>query len=195
MLLTVSAIAGGNISAAPVPIEEPKIKNFYVGAGVAFNEITLQERADKFIKPDLTESGFGIQADLGYSVCGANGWFLNVEGRLGVANTDIIDSTWYAAYLKPVYMFSGEGRFKEGFGIYGLLGYGAIDLSYSTVGPYGGTITYAKTVDDFTYGAGILYGFSETIEVFADYVVLPELANLPENIDEDVLVVGVNYRF
>jgi opacity protein-like surface antigen len=197
ILMSLAAIstitfAGGNISAVAPIVEAEPCPEFtpqaYIGIAGTYSEFsyTFLPTAETI---DDVEDTIGFQGQIGYDIFGQNGWVLGVEARAGYAEVDAFDATYLAAYLKPQYNF-------DKFGIYGLLGYGQTTFSASAdIAPYT-TLTIEDTTDDFTWGAGLKYSFNETFDVFVDYVALPdwELGNTDE-IDSDIVSLGVNYKF
>ena len=189
-------MAGGPIK----PIEGPSITPIeetctafvpsgYVGISAIWGEFGLasvQPVGQGGINIDEDNIGIGLQA--GYDIFGQDNWILGVEARYGFVSLDTYDASYIAAYLKPQYKI-------DDLGVYGLIGYGRTD--YSVSGDfYGGTLTYDTSADDFTYGAGITYDVADNVEVFVDYIMLPDFqAGNADTVDSDVVTLGVNYRF
>ena len=186
LMLTATIYAGGNLYTEQEMIQDPCLdrSGMYVGVSVSYDEFSM----DYFPSPnggDYDEFGPGIQLTIGYDIFGFDNWLYSVEGRIGYASVEDIDYSWYAAYTKVEY---DAGK----FGIYGLLGYGTSDATLSIYnGPY--NIKINGSVNDFTYGAGINYQYSDELSIVLDYVVEPEFVD--DNINNDVISLGVNYKF
>ena len=190
LLMSVGLLAEGEI--ANIYDKEPYYEDYsgaYIGGSIVFDEVYADGYSDWFSNSDYAETGFGGQVQVGYTILGNAQWLIGVEGRGGVASSDTVDGTWLAAYAR--------GDFQiEKFKIYGLLGYGVTDLSTSAYLYDSTVLTISDNNSDLTYGAGIAYDFSNEIQIFADYVQLPVIPFVEsEDIDFDVISIGMNYKF
>jgi len=185
ILMSASLIAGGSIvqyePQASIPCDEFNPYG-YIGLSGIYGEFD-----ETFYDEELSEDNIGFQVQAGYMIFGQNGWSLGVEGRYGYVSLDYLDVSYLTGYAKVE-------KDIDKFGIYGLLGYGTTDFSASYDIGYL-NLTIDDSTSDFTWGAGIKYGFNESFDVFIDYVVLPDYEVGTDNIDSDIISVGVNYKF
>ena len=186
MLMFTGLFAGGRVVDIYQTPSCPDKSNLYIGIGLAYDELYLDGYEDWTKDGPFNVSNPGIQATLGYTIFGYNNWKFSVEGRVGYVDLgNGIEYKWYGVYTKPEYTI---GKFN----LYGLLGYGTSDASV-TFYDYPVDITINGTVSDFTYGAGISYDVDEKWQVTLDYVVEPEFRD--DDINNDVVTLGVNYKF
>jgi len=183
------AIAGGDI--APVVEVEvaPVAKNFYVGGALTAQQTYVKGESDWFNDTVLSETGYGAQAQIGYVFFRSGDFSTAIEGRVAktLYNYGIDEFSFdgdtslltYSALIKPQYNF-GE------FGVYGLVGYGTSKLNDSG---------YTARKNDIVWGGGANYALGDTWEVFADYTVNPAFDGVVEDVENDVIAVGVNYKF
>ena len=190
-LLSASLVAGGTISAQTAPIYEPEatlpcddfVSYGFVGIAGVWGEYT-----ETFFDDEVIEDNIGGQVQLGYMLFGQDGWEFGVEGRYGYISLDYLDASYLNAYARV------EKDFDK-FGVYGLLGYGQVD--YSASFPLGFVdVTIDDTASDFTWGAGVKYGFNQDWDVFIDYTRMPDFElGTADSIDSDVVALGVNYKW
>ena len=186
LVLTAGLVAGGQIADIYQEPACPDESKFYIGAGLAYDELYLDGYEDWTEDGPFNVSNPGIQLTAGYTLFGYDAWKLSAEGRLGYVDLgNGIEYTWYGIYAKPEYDI---GK----FGIYGLLGYGTSDVTVSFY-DYPVDVSVNGTVSDFTYGLGVSYDIDEAWQVVLDYVVEPEFRE--DDINDDVITLGVNYKF
>jgi opacity protein-like surface antigen len=178
------AFAGGSIApiieAEPCPEFTPQV---YVGGAINWGEFSYNVYDVEVFNDD----NFGIQGQIGYDVFGQGNWVLGVEARAGYIDVDTFDASYIAAYVKPQYNF-------DKFGVYGLVGYGQTTYSASADLNDNWSIKVEDTTDDFTWGAGIKYMFTDTIDIDLSYVVLPDYEIGVDDVDSDIIALGVNYK-
>ena len=190
-LASTMLMAGGSI--APIVEAEPCPEftpSGYIGVSGTYSEFTYKYFPSiQPVEVTYDDDTIGFQGQIGYDIFGQDNWVFGVEARAGYATVDAFDATYIAAYVKPQYNFDG------GFGIYGLLGYGQTTFTVSDYLPSGVKLSATDDTDDFTYGAGIRYFVNEKLEVFGDYVVLPDYEVGYDKVDSDIVSIGLNYHF
>ena len=183
--------AGGQV--APIIEEDPCpefVQGGYIGVSGTYSEFTYKYFPSiQPVEVTYEDENIGFQGQIGYDIFGQDGWVFGVEARAGYASVDAFDVTYIAAYTKPQYNFEG------GFGIYGLIGYGQSTFTVSDYLPSGVKLSVTDDTDDFTWGAGIKYVINDKLEVFGDYVVLPDYEVGYDKVDSDIVSIGVNYRW
>ena len=186
IIATVAILAGGDIADIYQTPACPDKTGFYIGASLSYDELYLDGYSDWTEDGPFNVSSPGIQGTLGYTIFGNDQWLLSVEGRIGYVDLgNGIEYSWYGIYAKPEYDI---GK----FGLYGLLGYGTSDATVSFY-DYPIDVSINGTVSDFTYGAGIGYNIDSSWQVVLDYVVEPEFRD--DDINDDIISIGVNYKF
>jgi hypothetical protein len=176
--------AGGDITPTETvtvaPIQEKSkglLDGFYIGAGVTADQVYVNGDSAWLDDSDNGETQAGYNLVVGYD-CYANGKFgVGIEGRYGEGrwNNHDLDTEQYFVGIKPSYDF---GVAKP----YAVLGYGVSDLSVADE-------------DGFVYGGGVSHPVSKNIEVFVDYVVNPAVTILGTDVENDVVTLGLNYKF
>ncbi len=160
MAMSLFAVAGGSI----VPVEEqvvvvdPVVDNssFYVGLAYSYVNVDI----------DGTEEGDAYSLIAGYNFnqyIAIEGRYTSTVGDMDVSNDKSSlkrhDGSYeremdnIALFIKPQYPITEE------FTVYGLLGYGQINARLTDA-------------DDFQWGLGAKYMFTENVGVFADYTSL-----------------------
>ena len=183
------AFAGGDIAPIETPVEiSAPAKNFYVGGGLTAVQTYVNGQADWFNDTITSETGYGAQAQVGYVFYRTGAFSSAIEGRVaktfygyGIDEFELDGDTallTYSALIKPQYNFGD-------FGVYGLVGYGTSKVTDSG---------FSVRENDVVYGGGVNYLVTDSFEVFADYTVNPAFEDVV-NVENDVMVVGVNYKF
>ena len=182
------AFAGGDIAPAVEVEVAPVAKNFYVGGALTAQQTYLNGTSDWFNDTITSETGYGAQAQVGYVFFRSGDFSTAIEGRVaktlygyGIDEFELDGDTallTYSALIKPQYNF-GE------FGVYGLVGYGTSKVTDSG---------FSARANDVVWGGGANYALGDTWEVFADYTVNPAFEDVV-NVENDVIAVGVNYKF
>ena len=194
MALSTASFAGGGIA----PISEPEIvipavnnytvSGFYAGIGASVAS-TREESQNFFDVEDGQDRTGDISLVAGYDI----NEYIAVEGRyqFSVAEENILDKTSWGIFVKPQYSVT------EDFKVYGLLGYGGLDVSGTN--HVGSNIA----VDDtgFQWGLGVSYEVYDNISIFIDYLNIAQgmasTAFVTSNvdIDADAFTLGVIYHF
>ena len=188
MLSATALFAGGDIA----PVEQPivtDIKPYYVGVGVTAVQTYVNGQSKWFTDNDMAETGGGLALNVGYVVYSADAFTASVEGRVNKTawnyysedfNVDgDVSLLTYSALVKPQYNFGD-------FGVYGLVGYGT-----SKITDFGDSVRQNGLV----YGGGASYDVTDTYAITLDYVVNPAFEFANGDIENDVITLGVNYRF
>ena len=207
------AVAGGDIA----PIEEPMVvtpevveevtdAGFYLGLG--YGSLSAEETYTMGnVSVEIDSRDFDqLLLQAGYKFNS----YVAVEGRYWVGMNDLEGKGYYDGYLysetaqlnawgiyvKPMYPVTPE------FNVYALLGYAGTSFEPEyKVGD--AVITPDSTdLDGFSWGLGASYAFNESVEIFADYVVLYD-DTYDEYLDTavtsdftvNVISVGVSYKF
>ncbi len=201
-LASTMALAGGSYAQITevTEVTEAPYTGFYAGGSVTANQTYLAGNADWFKTSNLNKTAYGIGLDAGYTFFNNGDFAVSAEGRYGLslAGDDFVETSYVAGYLKPEVIFNG-------WSAYGLFGYGQVTYT-ETVDAH--LVKYSTTadVDGFTWGLGGSYAINSNVSVFADYVVQPTLDLVDiygngaisiseDNIETDVISVGVNYRW
>lgn len=176
LAMSTFAIAGGDIAPVEPVIETPMVEestpgNFYLGLGYGMlsmdqtDVVTLANGAtveNPIVSDDFSE----VMVQAGYKfnpyIALEGRYWFGLEDTFDVLGTNVDTSVdAWGIYAKPMYPVT------EAFNIYGLLGYGAADVSVDL--PNGGTLN-TDSVDGFSWGVGADYSFTENVAVFVDYV-------------------------
>jgi len=210
-LLAISSMVFANADVKTIPlVKGDSVDNtgLYLGAGISAMSTRLSSVSRDIFNEKFGQERLGNAAILGGYMINN---YLSVEGRYASNITDedkvTMDSQW-SLFLKPMYKFEDDKDQAEGrnyFAIYGLLGYGGIDLT--------GTNTIIAEVSDtgFQWGLGFSYTFRETASegnyqykdswtVYADYTMLgTDMDGLyytgRNEVDADAFTVGLIYKF
>jgi len=184
------AMAGGNIVPVQTIEVAPVTKDFYVGGAITAVQTYENGSSNWFSDTLSSETGYGIQGQVGYVVYRSGDFSTAIEGRVGktVGNYGMdefdfdgdVSLLTYSALVKPQYNFGD-------FGVYALVGYGT---SKFTDGDF------TARENGLVWGGGAEYAINDTWAVFADYTVNPvfEDAGYPD-IENDIMALGVNYKF
>ncbi|HIP28170.1 MAG TPA: porin family protein [Sulfurovum sp.] len=193
MALSTVSFAGGDIA----PVSEPEIiipagnnsvSGFYAGIGASVAS-TREESQNFFDVEDGQDRTGDITLVAGYDI----NEYIAIEGRyqFSVAEENILDKTSWGIFAKPQYSVT------EDFKVYGLLGYGGLDVSGTN--HIGSTIAADDT--GFQWGLGASYEVYENISIFIDYLNIASgmstTAFVTSNvdIDSDAFTIGVIYHF
>jgi len=208
LLSSVGFASGDNTSNVLVSGDNIHNEGFYLGAGIAAMSSRLSSVSrDIFNTKDGQDRLGNMLVTAGYTITN----YLSVEGRYGFNITDedqvTMDSQW-SLFLKPIYKFENEedqANGKNYFAIYGLLGYGGIDIV--------GTNNVNADISEsgLNWGVGFSYTFRETARsglsqykdswtIFADYTMLgADMDGLyytgDAKVDADAFTVGLIYNF
>ncbi len=200
--------AGGDIIPVVVVADEIDELGFYLGGGIsAMSSRESSVSMDIFNEKAGQDRLGNIDLRAGYIVNN----YLAVEGRYGFGITDEdkveMNSQW-SIFLKPMYKFEDDEDRANGenyFAVYGLLGYGGIELT--------GVNGVVANVDEtgFQWGLGLSYTFRESSSegsykykdswtVYADYTsVGNDMDGLyytgEGQVDADAFTVGLIYKF
>ena len=179
------AFAGGNITPIEPQVVVPTTNDFYVGAGISAYTLYVDGEKDFFNDTDESEIAGGLEAKLGY-VFYRNGAFSTaIEGQIGRTmwgmDSDDIDYTYnYGVFVKPTYNFTND------ISAYALLGYARVGIEFDDD-------SYHE--DGFSYGIGAEYTLTTEWSVYGEYVMLPEFDADIDDIENDKITIGVNYKF
>jgi opacity protein-like surface antigen len=178
--------AGGDIA----PVAEVKAVEVtptywtgaHIGAGLTANQAYLRGESDWFNDTDYAETGYGFNLIAGYKFYNDGTFGVAGEVRYGQgfwSNNELDSETSFVA-LKPSY------NVNENIDVYMLLGYGhsKVDDGYISVSDNG-----------FVYGGGAEYAVTKNVGVFMDYVVNAPIDFDDDKIENDVITLGVNYKF
>ena len=183
LIATVSIVfAGGGIAPVEpsVPVQVVKDKTgFYVGVGLTANQEYVRGESNWFNDDAKAETGYGYNLIAGYKFVQMGDFGASVEARYGqgVWDDNGLDTAQYFVAVKPDYALA------DTFTIYALAGYGRSDFKG------------LSTRDGFVYGGGVEYALTDSFGVFGDYVVNPYVKIADEKIENDVITIGVNYKF
>lgn len=224
LLMSGLAVAGGDIAPVEpevvVPAPPPVVDESGPYLGVAYSAARYRGDTEEAPLQDIKASFTitsgerkvdydGIMAQAGYKF----NQYLALEGRYWWS---LGDSDWsyamyggkgelgphesgsegneelraWGVYLKPMYPVT------EQFDVYALLGYGGVKLSNDSHGDW-------LDENDFQWGLGASYEFTENISIFVDYVRLLDESNTriwyeePRVWDDEVYTinVGLTYKF
>jgi hypothetical protein len=178
--------AGGNIEVPSEPevLVTPAAKNFYVGGAITGVQTFVDGESSWFSDDEYAETGYGLQAQAGYVFYRKDA--LSVAGEVSYGRTfwayDIEDDSYLETagiFVKPAYNFGGQS-------VYAKLGYGyaKYDDNYESI-----------DADGFAWGVGYAYEFTTEIEAFVDYTVYPSFDDEFDDIENNVIAIGVNYKF
>lgn len=211
VLAAVSSLGFASGDREPIPLvigDAMDNTGLYMGAGISAMSTRLSSVSRDIFNEKEGQDRLGNVAVLaGYMINN----YLSVEGRLATNITDedkvTMDSQW-SLFLKPMYKFEDDEDQANGrnyFAIYGLLGYGGIDLT--------GTNQVKADISDtgFQWGVGLSYTFRETASdgnyqykdswtIYADYTMLgSDMDGLyytgTDKVDADAFTVGLIYKF
>ena len=210
-LVAVSSIGFASSNPKPVPLvigDGMDNTGVYLGAGISAMSTRLSSVSRDIFNEKAGQDRLGNAVFLGGYMINN---YLAVEGRFAVNITDedkvTMDSQW-SLFLKPMYKFEDDEDQANGrnyFAIYGLLGYGGIDLT--------GTNQVNADISDtgFQWGIGFSYTFRETASdgqyqykdswtIYADYTMLgSDMDGLyytgKDKVDADAFTVGLTYKF
>jgi hypothetical protein len=199
----------------------------YWYAGVALNyERVYSTDSGWFDDGVATQDEIGsISLIVGYTIND----FLAVEGRISssISEESYAETTNYSIFLKPYYAFVDDERTveeeEEGFfTVYGLLGFGKVDIKGTNGEPPAHPEDFGKTISDdtsFQWGFGLSYTFvnhddDESIEeihdgdvtIYIEYVSLLSDASIYSRLygydpkyytelSQDSINIGITYRF
>ena len=198
--LTSVGYGGGDIDVPQTePVQVPQVvesTGFYVGVGVS--KMSLQN--------DLSDEEFsanGIMLQVGYEIHP----YVAIEGRytkhlgkldydhgkapsLSIGDYDG-DFSNMALYVKPKYNI-------ESFQIYGLLGYGTVEITNLPLG--GSPIAADRSESGFQWGLGLAYEVLDNTSVSVDYVRFYDDDGFngrakQANIVSDAWTLAVSYKF
>lgn len=211
VLAAVSSLGFASGDQEPIPLvigDNMDNTGFYLGAGISAMSTRLSSVSRDIFNEKAGQDRLGNAAILaGYMINN----YLSVEGRLAGNITDedkvTMDSQW-SIFLKPMYKFEDDEDQANGrnyFAVYGLLGFGGIDLS----GINGVIADISDT--GFQWGLGFSYTFRETASdgnyqykdswtIYADYTMLgSDMDGLyytgRDKVDADAFTVGLIYKF
>jgi len=201
-LLTLIALsnvsfAGGNFEKPVEPaivipqieeVAEASVSGFYAGLGASV-ESTRESSLDMFSEEEGQDRTGNVTLLAGYDF----NKYLAIEGRyiFSVIDQDIVERYSWGVFVRPQYPIT------EDFKVYGLLGYGGVDIS----GINNANQTIEADGTGFQWGLGLSYEVYENISIFIDYINLTkdlsttrfETANA--NVDSDAFTIGVVYHF
>jgi len=164
-----------------------EVNGFYAGFGLAAVSTRRVDFTADFFNTQEEQDRLGnVTLLAGYSMND----YIAVEARYTTSFThdEDIEMDGWSLFAKPQYPVN------EDFSLYALLGYGNVNLKGSK--PDG-----VVDVDDstFQWGLGMSYMLKENISLFADYTWLANDMdgdyNGVDEVDVDVITIGVNYHF
>lgn len=199
--LTFLCYADGSIESevtpsTPVP-ETINKSHFYLGAGISNMKLENESVADE----EFSATGLTILAGYQYNQ------YLAIEGRYTRDISDVeykhgrtsfpnyddypTDFSNIAIYIKPMYPIGN-------FSIYGLLGYGEVELTNLPQPDTG--ISADRAEDGFQWGLGASYDLTNNISLFIDYIQMYDDKGFDyratyADITSDVYTFGINYKF
>ena len=164
------------------------MSSYYVGAGLGKGVVDNKQSQEKMDSTSVT-----LQAGYKYNeyvaVEGRYSFGFNMDYSPGLTGNNSNDyngdySSW-GIYLKPMYPVYD-------FNIYGLLGYGGVQLSNLDSGD-----AYES---GFQWGLGTEYNINENFAVFVDYVKVYDdngfdYRAVSEDVESDIWTLGVSYKF
>ena len=192
--VTMSALltAGGDFEEAQAPIVEiPVVDNsaFYVGLGLGQAYLRDDQTAEKITSMTvMLQGGYQYNEYIALEARASFGFNSDYEpGNTGNVSGDFNEnlSSW-GIYLKPMYPVTEE------FTIYGLLGYGGVELGNLENGD--------ANEEGFHWGLGVSYDIMDAVSVYIDYVKLYDGVGFDyraklEDINADAWTLGVSYTF
>ena len=183
-----------------IPIEEEDKSGLYAGLALAYNQ-TYSEDNGWFSKTKTQDQIGKLVGQVGYDF----NEYVAVEGRIGgsVYDEDFASLMTYSLFLKPQYPIS------EDFTIYGLLGYGLVQIEGADGDEPGhADMVGEEMLDDsfFQWGFGLNYNINEVFSVFVDYTQLADDADISstlysydpivyDKLSNQDLTIGVIYNF
>jgi len=188
---TTLGFAGGNIAPIDAPVAViPTTNDFYVGGQLTAVQTYVNGQSDWFDDGLDAETGYGFGIQAGYVFYRTGDFSTAIEGRVSKTfwnygmdgfQVDGSDSLLtYSLLLKPQYNFGD-------FGVYGLVGYGKSKFESGS---------FSVQDNDIVWGGGANYAINDTWEIFADYTVNPSFEeDAIEDIENDIIAIGVNYKF
>ncbi|MEO1953320.1 MAG: outer membrane beta-barrel protein [Campylobacterales bacterium] len=220
--LSSASMAGGKLTEPTVvpvvPVVEHDVSGFYVAGAAYYNNIYADDYGWFDDATDTQDEIAGFTGIVGYNI----NKYLAVEARASKEffQDDYADEYHYSFFLKPQYRFRDEANYEENyFTIYGLLGFGYVNIEGTDGDTPGAPEIVGKTLTDdwqFQYGIGVSYTFVDTDHpendagdwsVFAEYTMYMddqsiELTRLydynPNYYDKlsmNGLSIGVSYQF
>jgi len=193
MVLSSTSYAGGDFEKVVepeiiIPAVDNSVSGFYAGLGASVAS-TREADMNFFDIEDGQDRTGDVTLLAGYDI----NEYVAIEGRyqFSVAEENILDKTSWGIFVKPQYPVT------EDFKVYGLLGYGGIDVSGTN--HIGSSIATDDT--GFQWGLGASYEVYENISIFIDYLNIasgvPTTAFVASNveIDSDAFTIGVIYHF
>ncbi|MDM5270971.1 porin family protein [Sulfurovum sp. zt1-1] len=188
-------MAGGDLQEAvepvvnvPAVVEEASDNNFYVGVGIAAVSARAADVTPNLFQATKEQDRLGnVDLLAGYEFHR----HFAIEGRYTTSFThdDYTKMRGWSLFAKPKYPVT------EDFTVYGLLGYGNVELEESN----GSGIEMDES--SFQWGLGLSYMFNESFDFFADYKFLANdldgviYQGIPTNVSVDSFTVGVIYKF
>lgn len=203
------AIAGGDMKDVEPAVEPviPMVSENNSGPylGLALSTVSVRPSSESlnFISEEDHQDRLGnIVLVAGYNF---NEYFA-IEGRYtdSIVEEDIVEMDGWSIFAKPQYPIN------EDFSIYGLLGYGNVNVNSTPgtvwVNTIGDTSNVGTDESGFQWGLGVSYNMMENISLYLDYTSLADGADglwyyngsggtPPNSIDVDALTFGVNYQF
>jgi len=197
-MLSNSVFAGGDMKKVE-PAVEPVImvpeaiedNGFYFGLGYGYmgEEYTRSENGIVDTARSFDEDFSSVMLQVGYKVNS----YIALEGRYWFDVDDVTIAAYngtvdapdaWGIYIKPMYPVT------DSFDIYGLVGYANIDT--------------LNKLDDFSWGLGASYSFTDNVSMFLDYVSLHNDdrdftnttgATITKEYVIDTVNIGVTYNF
>jgi hypothetical protein len=223
MAFGLSAAMAGGKGVAPavvpvVPVKKHDTSGLYVAGAAYYNNIYATDYNWFDDATDTQDEIAGFTAIVGYNI----NEYLAVEARASKEffKEDYADEYHFSFFAKPQYRFRSEEDYEENyFTIYGLLGFGYVNIEGTDGNTPGDPTIIGKTlIDDWTfqYGFGISYTFvdedhpendSGDWSVFAEYTMYMDDQSMsptylydynPNKFDKlsmNGLSVGISYQF
>ena len=216
------ALAGGKLTEATVvpviPVVKHDTSGFYIAGAAYYNNIYSDDYSWFTDTQNTQDEIAGFTAIVGYNI----NEYLAVEARASKEffQEDYADEYHYSFFLKPQYRFRDEANYEENyFTIYGLLGFGYVNVEGTDGNTPGAPEIIGKTLTDdwqFQYGLGVSYTFVDTNHpendagdwsIFAEYTMYMDDQSIdstrlydynPNYYDElsmNGLSIGVSYQF
>ncbi len=175
---SVMVMAGGDIAPKMAEVEvAPVSKDFYVGLN---GQAILDNRVDFLGLDAFDDAAYGVGVQAGWVFFRSGAFSTAVEGRYTYSWADrtLGDTGVLSAFLKPTYDFGTVA-------VYGLVGYSSVDIQE------------LGETNDYAYGGGLAVDINEDFEVFADYTINAdfESGKIVNDFDNEVVTVGINYKF
>ena len=221
IVLSTLSIAGDKYVApvvVPVVPVTHDTSGVYISGALYYNNV-YSTGYNWFTKSTDTQDEIGgLTAIVGYNY----NEYLAFEARISKSflEEDYADEYHYSFFVKPQYRFRDENNYEDNyFTLYGLLGFGYVNIEGTDGNTPGATEIIGKTIADdwtFQYGVGVSYTFVDKEHpesdagdwsVFAEYTMYMDdqsidstrlynyNSNYYDKLSMNGLSIGVSYQF